>query len=67
VRFEMKILDKLNREIITVMIIAGLIFTAVFIALTFLIELENRTRGESGEESVTTGSNTTQQVLDGTW
>ena len=60
-------LDKLNREIITVMIIAGLIFTAVFIALTFLIELENRTRGESGEESVTTGSNTTQQVLDGTW
>tara|TARA_Y100001970_G_scaffold139231_1_gene171291 strand:+ start:3924 stop:4115 length:192 start_codon:yes stop_codon:yes gene_type:complete len=63
----MKILDKLNREIITVMIIAGLIFTAVFIALTFLIELENRTRGESGEESVTTGSNTTQQVLDGTW
>ena len=49
------------------MIIAGLIFTAVFIALTFLIELENRTRGESGEESVTTGSNTTQQVLDGTW
>ena len=63
----MKMLDKLNREIITVMIIAGLIFTAVFIALTFLIELENRTRGESGEESVTTGSNTTQQVLDGTW
>ena len=63
----MKILDKLNREIITVMIIAGLLFTAVFIALTFLIELENRTRGESGEESVTTGSNTTQQVLDGTW
>jgi len=63
----MKILDKLNREVITVMIIAGLLFTAVFIALTFLIELENRTRGESGEESVTTGSNTTQQVLDGTW
>jgi phosphotransferase system glucose/maltose/N-acetylglucosamine-specific IIC component len=63
----MKILDKLNREIITVMIIAGLLFTAVFIALTFLIELEDRTRGESGEEIVTTGSNTTQQVLDGTW
>ncbi len=63
----MKILDKLNREVITVMIIAGLLFTAVFIALTFLIELENRTRGESGEESVTTGSNTTQQVLDGAW
>ena len=63
----MKILDKLNREIITVMVIAGLLFTAVFIALTFLIELEDRTRGESGEEIVTTGSNTTQQVLDGTW
>jgi len=63
----MKTLDKLNRELITVMIIAGLLFTAVFITLTFLIELENRTRGESGEEIVTAGSNTTQQVLDGTW
>ena len=42
----MKILDKLNREIITVMIIAGLLFTAVFISLTFLIELENKARGE---------------------
>ena len=63
----MKILDKLNREIITVMIIAGLLLTAIFISLTFLIELENKARGESGERIVTTGSNTTQQVLDGAW
>jgi len=63
----MKTLDKLNRELITVMIIAGLLFTAVFITLTFLIELENRTRSVSGEKIVTAGSNTTQQVLDGTW
>ena len=63
----MKLLDRLNRELITVLVLAGLLFTCVFIILAFLIELENRTRGESGEESVTTGSNTTQQVLDGTW
>jgi|TARA_B100000519_G_scaffold77049_1_gene66431 hypothetical protein len=56
----MKILDKLNREIITVMIIAGLLFTAIFISLTFLIELENKARGESGERIVTTGSNNSQ-------
>lgn len=56
----MKILDKLNREIITVMIIAGLLFTAIFISLTFLIELKNKARGESGERIVTTGSNNSQ-------
>tara|TARA_B100000676_G_C17202618_1_gene400270 strand:- start:57 stop:248 length:192 start_codon:yes stop_codon:yes gene_type:complete len=63
----MKILDKLNREIITVMIIAGLLFTAVFIGLAFLIELQSKTQDKSGEGIVTTGSNTTQQVLDGAW
>ena len=63
----MKLLDRLNRELITVLVLAGFLFTCVFIVLAFLIELENKARGESGERIVTTGSNTTQQVLDGAW
>ena len=59
----MKMLDKLNREIITVMIIAGLLFTAVFIALTFLIELDSRSRGASGEEISPASSTNIDQNL----
>ena len=60
----MKILDKLNKEIITVMIIAGLLFTAVFIGLAFLIELQSKTQDKSGEVIVGTRPNNTHQVFD---
>ena len=63
----MKILDKLNKEIITVMIIAGLLFTAVFIGLAFLIELQSKTQDKSGEGIVGTRPNNTHQVLDKSW
>ena len=38
----MKLLDRLNRELITVLVLAGFLFTCVFIVLAFLIELENK-------------------------
>jgi len=63
----MKILDKLNKEIITVMIIAGLLFTAVFIALAFLIELNGKTQEELGEKIVGKRTDNTHQVLDESW
>jgi len=63
----MKILDKLNKEIITVMIIDGLLFTAVFIALAFLIELNGKTQEELGEKIVGKRTDNTHQVLDESW
>ncbi len=63
----MKILDKLNKEIITIMIIAGLLFTAVFIALAFLIELNGKTQEELGEKIVGKRTDNTHQVLDESW
>ena len=63
----MKILDKLNKEIITVMIIAGLLFTAVFIGLAFLIELNDKTEEGLGEKIVGKRTDNTHQVLDESW
>ena len=39
----MELLDRLNKELITIIAIAGLLFTSVFIGLSFLVELQNRT------------------------
>ena len=63
----MKMLDKLNKEIITVMVIAGLLFTAVFIGLAFLIELNSKTKDELGEKIVGKRPDNTHQVLDESW
>ena len=41
----MKLLYRLNRELITVLVLAGFLFTCVFIILAFLIELENKASG----------------------
>ena len=46
----MRILDKINKEIITVMIIAGQLYTAVFIARAFWIELKGKKQEETGEK-----------------
>mgnify|MGYP005997363975 CR=1 FL=1 len=60
----MKLLDRLNRELITVMVLAGLLFTAVFIGLTFLIELENKSNGTQKVNDRENGYNI-YKVLDG--
>jgi len=60
----MKLLDRLNRELITVMVLAGLLFTAVFIALTFLIELESKSNGTQKVNDRENGYNI-YKVLDG--
>ena len=60
----MKLLDRLNRELITVMVITGLLFTSVFIGLAFLVELENRTNKTEKVNDRQNGHNI-HKVLDG--
>jgi hypothetical protein len=60
----MKLLDRLNRELITVLVLAGFLFTSVFIVLAFLIELENKANGTKKANDRQNGYNI-YKVLDG--
>tara|TARA_R100000988_G_scaffold89121_1_gene52455 strand:+ start:503 stop:703 length:201 start_codon:yes stop_codon:yes gene_type:complete len=60
----MELLDRLNKELITIIAIAGLLFTSVFIALSFLVELQNRTDETEKANDRQNGYNI-YKVLDG--
>jgi len=60
----MKLLDRLNRELITVLVLAGFLFTCVFIILAFLIELENKANRTEKANDRQNGYNI-YKVLDG--
>jgi hypothetical protein len=60
----MKLLDRLNRELITVLVLAGFLFTCVFIVLAFLIELESKANRTKKVNDRQNGYNI-YKVLDG--
>ncbi len=60
----MELLDRLNKELITIIAIAGLLFTSVFIGLSFLVELQNRTDETEKANDRQNGYNI-YKVLDG--
>jgi len=57
VNFDMKLIDRINKELIVILILAGLLFAFTFIGMAVLIDLENKQIKDAG-------SNNTQQVLD---
>ena len=53
----MKLIDRINKELIVILILAGLLFAFTFIGMAVLIDLENKQTKDAG-------SNNTQQGLD---
>jgi|TARA_Y100000401_G_scaffold37915_2_gene28527 hypothetical protein len=53
----MKLIDRINKEVIVILVVAGLLFASTFIGMALLIDLENKQTKDAG-------SNNTQQVLD---
>tara|TARA_R100000315_G_C5140362_1_gene80267 strand:+ start:175 stop:357 length:183 start_codon:yes stop_codon:yes gene_type:complete len=57
VSVDMKLIDRINKEVIVILVVAGLLFASTFIGMALLIDLENKQTKDAG-------SNNTQQVLD---